>query len=201
MSPKLRFDPARVAYYEKAGWEAYYDRKWLRVLWLMVQLNRQMFAMPWWTAMRAALNTVRAARVFAPVENDLAQTEEHLARFYEKARVSAGIQAEARALARLELDYWVVHRQLAIRRQQNHADGAIEPMVQSLTRLHAVLFNAPEVAMRPSAEYRAQAAVAVDRITGRYSTDVAADWREVERSLQQAYQAVLDAQASVETDA
>ena len=32
-------DPDRVAYFEKAGWQAYYDRKWLRVLRLMVQLN------------------------------------------------------------------------------------------------------------------------------------------------------------------
>lgn len=31
------FDPDEVAYYEKAGWEAYYDRRWLRVLRLMVQ--------------------------------------------------------------------------------------------------------------------------------------------------------------------
>ena len=30
-------DPDRVAHFEKAGWEAYYDRKWLRVLRLMVQ--------------------------------------------------------------------------------------------------------------------------------------------------------------------
>jgi hypothetical protein len=44
--------------------------------------------------------------------------------------------------------------------------------------------------MRTSAELRARAAVAVDRITGNYSTDVAADWQEVERLLQQAYRAV-----------
>lgn len=25
------FDPDRVAWFEKAGWEAYYDRRWLRV--------------------------------------------------------------------------------------------------------------------------------------------------------------------------
>ena len=37
---------------------------------------------------------------------------------------------------------------------------------------------------------RALAAKTVDRITGRYSTDVAGGWRLVEASLQQAYQAV-----------
>ena len=33
---KTAFDPQRVAYLEKAGWEAYYDRNWPQVLTLMV---------------------------------------------------------------------------------------------------------------------------------------------------------------------
>lgn len=36
MPEKLNFDPDKVAYFEKAGWQAYYDRKWLRVLSLMI---------------------------------------------------------------------------------------------------------------------------------------------------------------------
>ena len=34
-------DPDRVAYFERAGWQAYYDRNWPRVFWLMVQLNQE----------------------------------------------------------------------------------------------------------------------------------------------------------------
>ena len=63
-------------------------------------------------------------------------------------------------------------------------------MVESLTRLHAALFTSPPEAIRRSAELRAQAAVAVDRITGGYSTDVEDDWRKVEESLRQAYRAL-----------
>lgn len=59
--------------------------------------------------------------------------------------------------------------------------------------LHAALFDATPAAMGPSAKLRAQAVVIVDRITGRYSAEVAADWREVERLLHQAYRAVLEA--------
>jgi hypothetical protein len=47
--------------------------------------------------------------------------------------------------------------------------------------------------MRPSAEYRALAAMTVDRITGHYTEDVPGDWRRIEQYLHQAYQAVLDA--------
>lgn len=193
MHRQLRFDPCRVAYFEKAGWEAYYNRQWGRVLTLMVGLNREQFRMPWWVAVAAALDTVRAAKAFAPVENDLAVAQRHLKRYFVKARRYAGIAASAEQLAALEMNYWVVHRQLARRRQQDHADDMIEPMVQALVHLHAALFGASEAAMRSSAQARALAAVAVDRITGKYSTDVAADWRTVERYLQEAYQAIATA--------
>ena len=91
------------------------------------------------------------------------------------------------------MDYWVVHRKLALERKQapSHT-GDIEPMVASLARLHAALFDAPPEAIRRSAEQRAQAAVTVDRITGGYSADVAADWRQVEAHLLEAYRALQE---------
>ena len=185
------FDPGRVAYFEKAGWEAYYDRRWLRVLWLMVRLNREQFAMSLPTAFLASLDIVRASRAFAPVDNDVPAATAHLARYYAKARRSAGLQADAATLAALEMDYWVVHRRLAVARKESpDHSGDIGPMVDSLARLHAALFDAPPEAIQRSAELRAEAAVAVDRITGRYSSDVAADWRQVEEYLRQAYRSL-----------
>lgn len=185
-------DPDRVAFFEKAGWEAYYDRKWLRVLRLMVQLNREEFGMLLPTAIAAAVDVVRASLAFAPVDNDVPAATRHLRRYYEKAQRSTGFRADAQTLAALEMDYWVVHRRLAVERRQapDHV-GDIEPMVESLVRLHAALFDAPPEAIRRSAECRAQAAQAVDRITGGYSTDVAGDWQRVEEFLREAYRVLV----------
>lgn len=197
MKSNTRFNPDKVAYYEKAGWEAYYDKDWGRVLWLMVQLNREEFGMPLTTAMAAALDIVRASLAFKPVDNDVPKATEFLCRYFEKVRRSANVRTDAQTLARLEMDYWVIHRQLAIERMKNpEADtpGSLDhivPMVEALTNLHAALFDAPPTSIRRSAEYRALAAKTVDRITGRYSTDVAEDWRQIELYLQQAYGAVI----------
>ena len=182
------FDPERVAYLEAAGWRAYYDRNWPAVFGLMVQMNREQFRMALPTAVVAAIDIVRASIAFAPVDNDVPGATAHLQRFYEKARRARGLQADAHTLAALEVDYWVVHRRLALERKQapNHT-GDIEPMVASLARLHAALFDAPPEAIRRSAELRADAAARVDRITGGYSTDVAEDWRQVEAHLREAY--------------
>lgn len=190
MTANFHFNPAQVAYYEKAGWEAYYNRNWTRAFWLLVQLNREQFRMPWWVALTAALDTVRASMAFAPIDNDLPRAQYFLERFFAKARRSMGMQTEAKRLAALEMTYWIVHRQLAIRRQRDQADDNIEPMVQALTELHAALFTATPAQLRTSAECRALAAQAVDWITGGYSTNIAADWRTVEAYLRRAYQAV-----------
>lgn len=185
------FDPERLAYLEAAGWRAYYDRNWLRVFGLMVQTNREQFRMSLPTAIAAAVDIVRASIAFAPVDNDVPAATGHLHAFYDKARRSLGLTADAGTLAALEMDYWIVHRRLALERQQAPShDGDVAPMVEALARLHAALFDAPPEAIQRSAEMRAQAAVAVDRITGGYSTDVADDWRRVEESLREAYRSL-----------
>jgi hypothetical protein len=187
-------NPDIVAYYEKSGWEAYYDRNWPRALWLLVKMNREAFRMSWIDALTAALDTVRASMAFAPLENnDIPKARHYIARFYEKARRSLNISTPAQTLAELEIDYWVVHRELALRRKKDHQDDDLQPMVESLTALHAALFDAPPETIRPSAEWRARAAKAVDRITGGYSNDVDEDWRRVETYLQNAYRAVKEA--------
>lgn len=190
MRQTIDFDPHKVAYYEKSGWQAYYDRNWPRAFWLLVKLNREQFRMSWLTALTAALGTVRASIAFAPLDNDIPKAKAHIEQFYEKARRSLDIKAEAGQLAELEMNYWLVHRQLAQQRSQTPEEDDIEPMIQALAALHAALFNATPEVMRPSAELRALAAKTVDDITAKRSTDVAADWQRVEDYLQQAYQAV-----------
>jgi len=185
------FDPAKVAYFEKAGWQAYYKRQWGRAFRLMVQLNREEFRMPLLTAIAAALDIVRASIAFAPLEgNDVPRAREYVRRYYAKARRTVGIAADADTLADLELDYWVVHRKLALERKANQSIQNTAPMVESFNRLHAALFKAQPSAVRRSAELRAEAAVAVDRITGGYSQDVEKDWHEAEEKLKQAYGAL-----------
>jgi len=186
------FRPERVAYYETAGWRAYYEHRWARAFWLMVRLNREEFRMPLLTSVAAALDIVRASLAFAPADNDVPKAAKYVLRYYQKARRSAGLQADAQTLAELELRYWVVHRELALERIRQPDKDNLGAMVEDLTDLHAALFEISPQAARRSAELRALAAKTVDRITGRYSTDVMGDWRQVEAYLQQAYRAVQE---------
>lgn len=186
------FNSERVAYFESAGWRAYYDRNWLRVLGLMVQLNREQFGMSWPTAILASVDVVRASLAFAPVDNDIPTATVHLTHYYAKARRAAGIAADAETLAALEMDYWVVHRRLANERKASpDHTGDLTPMVDALLSLHEKLFAVSQDVARRSAEMRAAAAARVDRITGGYSDDIEADWQQIAVELEQAYQ-ILD---------
>jgi hypothetical protein len=179
-----RFDPVAVARIEATAWRAYYDRNFPRGLALLVQLSRSQLGLGPIDALRASHAAVRAQVAFAPMHNDPATALRWLERFYVLSPRRDGVRASD--LARAELDYWVVHRRLV---------GAADktPLVDALASLHALIFGGSEAAMRPSAELRALACAAVDRITSRTSTDPDGDWRRVEAHLTAAYRLALAA--------
>jgi hypothetical protein len=184
LDPAL-LDPAAVAYYESAGWRAYYDRNWLCAFGLMVRLIETQFRVPFLRAFVAALWITRASIAFVPREHKLDIVLHHMEQFYRIVARTSGGAIDPRRVAELELRYWVIHRELAqTPERDNH------PLVESLAELHAALFGRRPAEMWASGERRAEAAAAVDRITGRRSADVAADWRRVEECLRQAYQQI-----------
>ena len=55
------FDPDRVAHFEAAGWRAYYERDWLRLLRLLVAVSQEQFRIPFPRSLLAAYHVTRAA--------------------------------------------------------------------------------------------------------------------------------------------
>lgn len=197
MKPPRTFDPDRVAALETASWKAYYDRDWLTMARVLVVLHREQFGLSWFRALLSTIRSSRAAIVFAPLEgSDPDKARRLLVPYYNDVRDALGISAGAETLAEREVEYWVVHRRLARERKANLAASGpdsladIEPMVVAFARLHAALFDSTPEAMRASAEYRALAAKAVDRISGGYSDDIPGDWARTEDYLQRAYRAI-----------
>ena len=187
----FRLDPERVAALEAGGWRAYYDRDWLKLMRLMVQLNQEQFHIPFPLSLVAAIHVARGSAAWAPQDHDLDAVRSHFERFYRMARRWSHLDINPRLAARLEIDYWVWHRELVGKPDK-------EPFIQAMTRLHSHLFDLPEERMRDSAEWRVKANNTVDRITGRESQDPEHDWAQLEDELRKAYrsiQAEIDARA------
>ena len=179
----FEFDPDLVAYFEAAGWRAYYDRNWPRLLWLMVRLCQEQFRIPFPVSLLAASYAARAARAWVPLDHDERVVRHYYERFYRLARRYSGLRFDPARAAALELAYNDIHRRLV-----GNPDKA--EFIETMVALHSAVFGiAPEQA-RESAELRVAAANAVDRITSRTSTDVEGDWAQVEDDLRRCYRAL-----------
>lgn len=184
MARTFHMQPARVAYFEAAGWRAYYDRKWLRMLRLLVQLCQEQFHIPFPMSLLAAYYTTRASVAWAPVEHDEGRVLAYLQKFYRVARRYSGLHYDVPQVAALEFQYFEVHRRLS-----GQADK--EPFLQTLIKLHSALFDLSAEQARPSAQWRLLAASTVDQITSHSSTDVEEDWRKLETYLREAYASIV----------
>ncbi len=59
-SPLRNFDPIKVARHEKESWGAYYQRRWLTLLRLLIGLIRSTYGLSLLQAIRAAIPATRA---------------------------------------------------------------------------------------------------------------------------------------------
>jgi hypothetical protein len=192
----VRFDPDQVAHFEAAGWRAYYERRWLRLLGLLVAMCQEQFHIPFPRSLQAAFYVTRAAARWAPVDHDPAWVRLDYERFYRLAGRYSGLRFDPAEVADLELRYNDVHRRLA-----GNPDKA--PFVRTMVALHSALFGLTPHQARESAVLRVLANNVVDEITSRRSTDVLRDWARLEALLRRCYRSVIrmqDAKCEMQND-
>ena len=145
------FDPLRVADLEFRVWVGYYRRDWPGVLRASVGLVRAGFGMDWVRTLHGAWLVLRANQLWAPADNDPDGARRCMRRFYGLLKISYGEPRDVAEGARLEVDWWRVHRQ-----RQYDTDPADE-LVEALTRLYTFLYDEPAGAVRPAAVFRTEA--------------------------------------------
>src|SRR5690242_19495909 len=176
----LQFSPDRVAYLEAAGWRAYYDRDWPKLLRLLVTMCEEQFRIPFPSPLLAAYYVTRAAAAWAPVDHDEAKVNAYYGKFYRLARRYSSLRFDPDEVARLETRYNEVHRRLSGQPDKTE-------FVETMTALHRALFGVGEDVARESARLRVSASNTVVRITSHQSTDVEGDWAALEADLRGCY--------------
>jgi hypothetical protein len=151
------FDPARVARLETENWEAYYQKRWPRLLQVSVGLVKEAFGLNTWQALQAAYLVGRAEIAAAPFpDNDVPRAEAYMRRFYGLVRRVHHETFDVEQAARLEVRWWVVHRQLFLKED-------LQPLVEALVDLYAATFRLPRERVRDAALHRAEAMRYSDR--------------------------------------
>jgi hypothetical protein len=177
------FDPRQVAFYEAEGWRAYYDRRWLSLLRLLVVLNQTQFHIPFPLSLVAAYYITRASMLYVPVDHDAPRVLAYLMAFYRLASRFSGLSFDAARVARAELHYYEIHRKLVDEVDKRELKDAF-------VNLHCALFGLTPGAAQESALARTEAVVLVDGITHHHSVDVEGDWGRIRSALQRCYASV-----------
>ena len=181
------FDPDRLAYLEVAGWRAYVEKKWLRLLWLVVSLAREQFGFSWPRAIQGAYYVTRASVIWKPVEHDVPAVRRYLRKFYRlAAKHGKGFTFDPRQVGDLELKYWHVSRLYS---STPYRDDS--PLIPVMAELHSAIFGVSSGEAWASAVGRTRSLHAYGGIAARHSQDVEGDWRRSEEYLRDGYRTLV----------
>jgi hypothetical protein len=180
------FDPDEVARLETAMWRSYYDRRRLPLLGQLVALLQGQFHLQPLRALALAGLAARAAAVFQVGAShvDYWRALPDLERYYAGIRAVSEVPFDARRAARLELEWWIAHREV-----DDHPPGDLEA---ALADLAAELYQVPAERLWTHAARRAEAMTIRDRASRREVGVLDDDWDRIEAVLWVAWKALAD---------
>ncbi len=145
------FDADEVARLETAMWRSYYSRQRVKLFRELAGLLRTQYRLPFLRSNAVAYRATRAAFVFKEGRSraDYERALPDLVNFYASVRAVSDTDFDVGRAARLELEWWVVHRE-----RRRHAPGDLE---RALADLQAELFRVPPGRLAEHARLRAEA--------------------------------------------
>jgi hypothetical protein len=180
------FDPDEVARLETAMWRSYYDRRRLPLFGQLVALLQGQFRLQPLRAVTLAGLAARAAAVFqvGASHADYRRALPYLERYYHGIRAVSEVPFDPARAARLELAWWIVHREA-----DDRPPGDLEA---ALADLAAELYQVPAERLWTHASRRAEAMAIRDRTSRRAIGVLDDDWDRIEAVLWVAWKALAD---------
>ena len=181
-----RFNADEVARLETAMWRSYYDQQRLRLFNQLAELLRTQYRLPFLRSNRVAYQAARAAFVFKQGHSraDYEKALPNLISFYSAVRRVSDVPFDVDRAARLELEWWIVHRERA-----RHAPGELE---RALAELPAEVYRVPSDRLMEHARLRAEAMIIRDT-KAEAGGVTEADWARIDELLRASWQSLLRA--------
>jgi hypothetical protein len=147
------FDPVVLGRSECDAWVAYYRHEWGAFLRAAVSMVSTGFGMGRWRSVVGAWYVLRANQMWAPYpDNDPVTAVEYMRRFYTLVTRSGHGCLDPPHAARLEVDWWRVHRE-----HQHDPAMSADDLVDSLTALYSYVYEAPAELTAHAARLRVEA--------------------------------------------
>lgn len=182
-TPLRDFDPEEVARLETAMWRSYYSRQRVRLFGQMSELLRTQYRLPLWRSNAVAYQAARAAFVFKDghTRGDYERALPNLVSFYKSIREVSDTDFDPERAARLELEWWIVHRDRA-----QHAPGDLDG---ALAALASEIYRVPTERLLEHARLRAEAMEIRDQQAGQGGV-TEEDWKRIDDLLHQSWRSL-----------
>src|SRR5437762_12635911 len=180
------FDPDEVARLETAMWRSYYEKKQVQLFNQLSELLRTQYHMPLIRSNQVAYYAANAAFVFKQGKERTAYEKAlpDLSKFYSEIRKLSDIPFDVDRAARLELEWWIIHRQRA-----QHAPGDLE---KALAELQAEIYRVPVDRLMEHGRLRAEAMTVRDT-KAEAGGVTEEDWNRINELLRQSWRSLAAA--------
>ncbi len=180
------FDPDEVARLETAMWRSYYEKQRVRLFNQLSELLRTQYHMPLIRSDRVAYYAANAAFVFKQGKQrpDYEKALPDLVKFYGAIRQMSDIPFDVDRASRLELEWWIIHRQRA-----QHAPGDLE---KALAELQAEIYRVPVDRLMEHGRLRAEAMTIRDN-KAEAGGVTEEDWNRINELLRQSWRSLASA--------
>jgi len=168
------FDPQSVARLETGMWRSYYAKERVSLFTEMAELLRTQYHFSRLRSYLGAYYAARAAVIFQRGHErpEYEQALLPLRRFYRMIGTSSDSPFDEGEAARLELEWWIVHRDRA-----NHGPG---DLADALAGLQAAIYKIPPDKLKGHASARAAAMILRDEDAAKAHAPAQADWGQIQ---------------------
>jgi hypothetical protein len=180
------FDADEVARLETDMWRSYYDKRQVKLFFELAELLRKQYNMPLIRSNRVAYNAAKAAFVFkrGKQRSDYEKALPDLIAFYKAVREVSDVAFDVDHVAKLELEWWIIHRQ--------RAQHAGEDLARSLAELQAEIYHVPVEKLMEHGRLRAEAmSIRDDKAEAGGVTE--ADWAKIDELLRGSWRSLSQA--------
>ncbi len=179
-----RFDPIAVGRLDADMWRSYYEKRRLRLFQQLARLMRVQFRAPFWRSHVIAYRAAKAATVFQAGKNreDYSRALPHLERYFNALNHLSNRPFDAAQLSRTELEWWIIRRE-----PEQYTPSDWERL---LAETAAGFYGLPANRFENHAKLRVEAMRLRD---GKGDAVSEADWKEINRLLEQSWTALHQA--------
>ena len=185
---KMReFNADEVARLETAMWRSYYEKKQVQLFNQLSELLRTQYHMPLVRSNQVAYYAASAAFTFkdGKSEKDFEKALPELVNFYSAIRKMSDVPFDVDQVARLELQWWIIHRERWKRKP--------DELPKALAELQAAIYGVPLDRVMEHGRLRAQAMAIRDTKADAGQAMTEDDWKKINELLRQSWGSLAEA--------